>query len=170
MELETDCQLPFLDILVNQCPNNSLGYAIYRKATHTDRYLQAASHYPPGHKRSVITVLMHRANSVMRLAEPQNDSVLGSFSEPVATPCTISTEHPNPDPPRWVPGKENHRAYLPYIQGAADHISRLLQKHDILTIQKPHNKMASRFNSTKDRQLPTQKSGVYKIQCSCGKA
>jgi hypothetical protein len=64
MELEKDHQLPFLDIMVNRRPDNSLGYSIYRNATHTDRYLQAASHHPPVHKRSVITTLMDRANTI----------------------------------------------------------------------------------------------------------
>jgi hypothetical protein len=59
--------------------------------------------------------------------------------------------------------------YLPYIQGTTDCISRLLKKYDIHTIQKPLNKMASRFKSTKDKQLLTQKSGVYKIPCFCDK-
>jgi hypothetical protein len=65
--------------------------------------------------------------------------------------------------------ESSNKAYLTYIQGTTDRISRLLQKHDIHMIQKSLNKMVSRFKSTKDTQLPTQKSGVYKIPGSCGK-
>jgi hypothetical protein len=40
MELEWGLQLPFLDVMVNQCLDISLGYAIYRKCTHIDTYRQ----------------------------------------------------------------------------------------------------------------------------------
>jgi hypothetical protein len=114
---------------------------------------------------------MDRENAICdEPAKPQNYNMLGSFSESMATPCRISAELLNPDQPREVPGKQTTlRAYIPYIEGTTDRISRLLQKHDIHTVQKPINKMASGFNSTKDRQLPTKKSGVYKILCSCGR-
>jgi hypothetical protein len=64
MELERDRQLSFLDVLVNQCPDNSLGYVVYREATHIDRYLQAASHHKSAHKMSVITTLMDGVKKV----------------------------------------------------------------------------------------------------------
>jgi hypothetical protein len=58
MELERDRQLPFLNILVNECLDSSFRYTMKRKTMHMDRYLQAASHHPPAHKRSVYTTLM----------------------------------------------------------------------------------------------------------------
>jgi hypothetical protein len=43
MELESDSELPCIDVLVNRRPDNALGYAVYRKPTHSDRYVLAAS-------------------------------------------------------------------------------------------------------------------------------
>jgi hypothetical protein len=64
MELERDFQLPFLDVQDIQCLDNSLEYAMHRKAASKDRYIEAASQHPPSHKRSIITTLMDRANSI----------------------------------------------------------------------------------------------------------
>jgi hypothetical protein len=65
--------------------------------------------------------------------------------------------------------KKYHIAYLPYIHSTTDHISTLMKKTSIHTIQKPFNEMASHL-STRDRQPLTEKSWVYKIPCSGGKA
>ncbi|KAJ8961870.1 hypothetical protein NQ318_021488, partial [Aromia moschata] len=45
METEKDGVLPFLDVLVKRTNNNKLAHGVYRKKTHTDRYLNAASHH-----------------------------------------------------------------------------------------------------------------------------
>jgi hypothetical protein len=81
----------------------------------------------------------------------------------MASPCRISTEHPNPDPPTEVPRKKETMQHTYHISMGP------LKKHVIHTVQKPLNKMASRYKFTKDRQLLVQKLGVYKIPCSCGK-
>ncbi|XP_047987088.1 uncharacterized protein LOC125226948 [Leguminivora glycinivorella] len=45
-----------------------LTHKVYRKATHTDRYLQADSHHHPAHLSSVPRALINRA---LRLCDPQ---------------------------------------------------------------------------------------------------
>ncbi|XP_072400412.1 uncharacterized protein [Diabrotica undecimpunctata] len=47
MELESNQQLPFLDVLIIKKENGNIGYTVYRKPTHTDRYLHADSHHHP---------------------------------------------------------------------------------------------------------------------------
>lgn len=47
IKLEEDEALPFLDVFVKRKPNETLGHEVYRKATHTGRYLNAKSHYHP---------------------------------------------------------------------------------------------------------------------------
>jgi hypothetical protein len=59
--------------------------------------------------------------------------------------------------------KRDYVAYTAYIQGINDPISRPLKKKVFYNIQKPFKKMASRLRSTMDKQIPTQKSGFYKI-------
>ncbi len=56
MELESNGNLPFLDVLVQKSDNN-LNFSVYRKPTHTDQYL----HYTSSHhflaKNSVVNTL-----------------------------------------------------------------------------------------------------------------
>ncbi|GJQ65169.1 hypothetical protein Trydic_g7310 [Trypoxylus dichotomus] len=47
MEFENRNQLPFLDVSVIKKQDGTLGHTVYRKETHTNRYLDAQSHYHP---------------------------------------------------------------------------------------------------------------------------
>uniref|UniRef100_A0A1B6D9B7 Reverse transcriptase domain-containing protein n=1 Tax=Clastoptera arizonana TaxID=38151 RepID=A0A1B6D9B7_9HEMI len=60
MEVENNNTLPFLDVLVIR-KNGSLGHTVYRKPTHTDRYLNADSHHHPAQKQAVLSTLANRA-------------------------------------------------------------------------------------------------------------
>lgn len=53
METEENGCLPFLDVLVTRKNDGSLGHAIYRNKTHTDRYLHTESHHNPKQKLAV---------------------------------------------------------------------------------------------------------------------
>ncbi|XP_063538670.1 uncharacterized protein LOC134747923 [Cydia strobilella] len=68
IEKESEGALPFLDELVMRDQNGHLSHKVYRKATHTDRYLQAGSHLHPAHLSSVPRALINRA---LRLCDPQ---------------------------------------------------------------------------------------------------
>jgi hypothetical protein len=98
--------------------------------------------------------------------------MLSSFSEKMATHSMkdINRATKNRFANKSNEEKRDHTTYLPYIQGITDHISRLLKKRGFHTIQRPLNKMRSRFKSTQDRQPRTKISCVYKIPCSCGKS
>ncbi|XP_011860821.1 PREDICTED: uncharacterized protein LOC105557975 [Vollenhovia emeryi] len=63
METEQDSQIPFLDVMVRRNENGTLSHNVYRKPTHTDRYLHANSHHHPAQMNSVISSLVHRALS-----------------------------------------------------------------------------------------------------------
>lgn len=55
---------------------------------------------------------------------------------------------------------------MPYVQGTTDKISKILRRHQIKTIFKPHRKLHSFMRPIKS-QIPLHSSGVYKIPCSC---
>ena len=52
---------PFLDTKCTPNPNHTIHTTVYRKLTHTDRYLDLNSNHPISAKRSVIQALTHRA-------------------------------------------------------------------------------------------------------------
>ena len=50
VERETDGKLPFLDTCVQRTTDGKLETVVYRKPTHTDKYLSCNSHHPRSHK------------------------------------------------------------------------------------------------------------------------
>lgn len=46
VEIETDGQFPFLDLLLRCEEDGSISNSVYRKPMHTDRYLDFSSHHP----------------------------------------------------------------------------------------------------------------------------
>jgi len=53
MDIEKNKKLPFLDLLVTKKADNTLGNQVYRKPTHTDRYLHVESHHHLAQKQSI---------------------------------------------------------------------------------------------------------------------
>ena len=68
MEQEEKQKLPFLDVMVVRRDNLSLGHWVYRKETHTDRYLHQDSNHHPQQKCGIIKTLVNRAT---RICEPR---------------------------------------------------------------------------------------------------
>ena len=63
MELESDNKLPFLDVLIEKV-SNKLKFDVYRKATHTNRYLHAESHHHPSQLSGILKTLHQRAKDI----------------------------------------------------------------------------------------------------------
>lgn len=63
MEIEKNSKIPFLDILLTHEADGSVSTTVYRKATHTDKYLDYESHHPLSHKLSVVSTLLHRIDT-----------------------------------------------------------------------------------------------------------
>ena len=64
METETNGSIPFLDVLVKRGTMGQISTSVFRKATHTDWYLNYRSEHPLQHKRSVVNTLLHRADTI----------------------------------------------------------------------------------------------------------
>ena len=61
VEREKDRRLSFLDLNVYRTDHGNLETGVYRKPTHTDKYLAFDSHHPICHKKSVTKTLFMRA-------------------------------------------------------------------------------------------------------------
>ncbi|XP_015124857.1 uncharacterized protein LOC107046694 [Diachasma alloeum] len=177
MEIEEQKSLPFLDVLVHRNEDGSLGHRVYRKPTHTDRYIHAFSHHYPSQKTSVISSLMYRA---LTISQPEYleagvqhlDKALNNneFQSKQVHRVLHKLKNKNSAESESADKVEHQKTpVLPYLQGSTDHISKVLQKHDIRTIFKPPTKIGQMLHSTKDGRPPLSLPGVYKIPCSCGK-
>ena len=63
IELEQDNKISFLDTLITR-QGNDLKIDVFRKPTHTDRYLDFNSHHDLKHKISTARTLIHRAQTL----------------------------------------------------------------------------------------------------------
>ena len=61
MEIQENNCLPFLGVLITKREDGSLSHQVYRKKTHTDRYVHASSHHHPSQKMGILHTLATRA-------------------------------------------------------------------------------------------------------------
>ena len=63
-EVEQNSAINFLDMNVLRQPSGNLTFKIYRKDTHTNKYLDYGSYHPLSHKDSVVRSLLNRAHTI----------------------------------------------------------------------------------------------------------
>ena len=157
------------DTSISVLPNGCITVQVYRKATHTDKYLSFNSHHPAQHKRSVVSTLMHRANTI-----PSNQSL--KIQEKARVEESLK---PNRYPMRFIENTNQSRsiqhsnkakpagiAVITYVQGVSDKIERVLMQNNVKTVFKPINTLKSVFKKPKDRPPEEKITGiVFKVVC-----
>jgi hypothetical protein len=68
-----DNKIPFLDALITRQEDGTVKTSVYRKATHTNQYLNFHSNHPIVHKLGVVRTLFERCNTVGTAKEDQNE-------------------------------------------------------------------------------------------------
>ncbi|XP_071442511.1 uncharacterized protein [Hetaerina americana] len=140
MELEKNKQIPFLDVLVKRKEDGSLGHAVYRKATHTDRYLNSLSHHHPAQKASLVELLVHRAyelSDAESLSAEKKHTMTALqknvYKSSVVLKRTAKEEKRRLNHSEIRSEAETTKAYakIPDIAGTSEKISRILRKHNI---------------------------------------
>ncbi|XP_071054382.1 uncharacterized protein [Onthophagus taurus] len=172
METETAKKLPFLDVLVTRTTNGDMELGVYRKNTHTNRYLQACSHHHPQQKRSVIRTLFQRA---ARLCEGENLKKEQHFLRGVLQKNGYTSRDINQaikqrkQKEDTVSTKPLGFICLPYVSGVTEGIARHLKKNDIVVRYGTVSKIRNTLPIAKDKLTPLKGAGVYRLSCSCGK-
>ena len=120
-QMEEDGSLPFLDTRITRKADGKLDITVYRKQTHTDRYLHFRSHHPTHVKRGTVRCLYDRARSIVQQGqnlEDEEDHLMKAFMGnryPRSFICSASA----PKAPREDKGeREEERppaVHLPYV-------------------------------------------------------
>ena len=150
----------------------NLETSVYRKPTHTDKYLAFDSHHPICHKKSVAKTLLRRADclpfsldskaeerkyvSNVLKANGYTKTFLHNCQKPVTT---IST----PNERETVTGF----AFIPYIQGVTEPIKRILNSYNVKVAQKPFQILGHTFAKPKNSVRKEQRTDAfYYIPCN----
>ena len=170
IETENNGQISFLDTLITR-KNGAVTIGVYRKPTHTDRYLDLNSHHELKHKISTASTLLNRALNLPSTAEGVRkelthvSNALKSNGYPSATISNIlkknSTSEVIPSPEelvgmlfRWTdpPDSQNGFAVLPYIKGVTEPLTRILNNNGIRATTRP----VKTLHMNRNLRLPNQ--------------
>ena len=153
--------------------NGTLSFSIYRKPTHTDKYLHYNSYHPTEHKNSVIRTLLHRADILCDNDKKQQEkqhvrTVLHNNHYPVQSINLIENKQRNKDN---VPATSNdtQQIYIsaPYIQRTSERVSRIFKKYNVNIAHKPTRTLKTELCHLKDHRPVSERAGVvYKVDCS----
>ena len=179
MELEEGGSLPFLDTRVTRVANGKLDITVYRKQTHTDRYLHFESHHPTHVKRGTVKCLYDRARSIThrndKLKEEEShlmNAFIGngyprSFVRSASAPRT-QRQHDNENENDKT--KKPSTAFIPYVAGISERIRKVCRDYNIRTVFKSGPTLRSLLTKVKDPLPITKQSNVvYEVPCTCGK-
>ena len=177
MEIEKDNKLPFLEVLISRREDGSISHQVYRKQTHTDRYLHADSHHFPPQKIGVINTLVTRALRISDKEHIQEEidhlgRVFGDnrYSDRQFRKIVASANKPKRSRTK---DKDEYiivnKVFLPYIKGATDRLAKTLKNHKVQVFFTSPNTIRNLVDSLKDPIEPKAYKGVYTIPCSCDK-
>ena len=137
LEEEKEGSLAFLDVEVKRCQDGSAKTAVFRKVTHTDKYLDINSHHSVQHKESVIRSLVQRgdlypSDETDKSSERKHiDQTLRANNYPkrfIRRTCRKIQARNNGAGHRQE-GERKPMVVLPYIQGVTERITRILAPH-----------------------------------------
>jgi len=170
MKIENNRKLPFLDVLITRAEDKKLEFTVYRKPTHTDRYLERTSNHHPRQKRGIIKTLVERAKCI---CDPKHlTEELQHLNKVLQSNGYSKREIKRAINPNKSAHKDKEqvagKVFLPYVQNVTDRIGKLMERHKFKVIYRPTTKIQEMLRSAKDKREPLLTAGVYRTLCSCG--
>ena len=168
-EIQENNQIAFLDTLVHVMEDGRTKITIYRKATHTDQYLDYQSNHHVKQKIGIIDTFKHRIKEL--ITEEEDKKKETRHVRKALKRCG----HPNWSLFRKDKKKNKEKekierrgkVVLPYVRGKSENLARIFRRYDIETIHKPTTTLKSVLcNKMKDKVENLDKTGaVYYNWC-----
>ena len=170
VERESNGCIPFLDVSVKKS-GNLLTFQVYRKPTHTGRYLNFLSDHPTSHKSSVVSALFRRAITVCSTDKALKEEVdiikrdLRKNAYPTRFVNNIYKKLRNPSAAEKA--HPSSRMCVPYLRGTSEVLTRALRPYGIAVTHKPVSTIGHHLPLPKDRHRKEKAQGlVYRIPCA----
>jgi hypothetical protein len=173
-EKEEEGKLAFLDVLIHVQDDGSIKTTVYRKATHTDQYLNGLSHHPLEHKRSVARSLLNRADNIIskeedRVCEKEhvkNVLEVNDFDAWMMHIPRKTQEQRTPPNTGNVARNQLRPIAVPYYRGLSEKLQRVYKAHGVPVYHLPWNTLRQALVHPKDPIDSMQKCNVvYQITC-----
>ena len=177
MEEETNGKLAFLDTLLKR-NNGEISVLVYRKPTHTDKYLHYSSHHQTSCKESVVSSLFNRAYSIITNKDDLHKENAGikqvlkenGYQESIISKIfkRITNNHSLPQLQQQtqaadIQGEEIKMSInLPYVEGTSEKLRRILRSHKIRSTFYTENTLRKLLCKPKD-QVATEDKKQYRL-------
>jgi len=177
-EIEANNVIPFLDLNIHRKDDGAINFSVFRKGTHTNRYLDSASYHPLSQKVSTAKSLFYRAH--VNCSPEHIDSEIENITEALTlngyskklinrelkstTDKFLNRQTPN-NSVNPVDVRKRY-ASAPYIRGASERTAKILKPFGIQLAHKSIHSLRSQLVKVKDhRQLEEKTSVIYRINC-----
>ncbi|KAL9966943.1 hypothetical protein ACROYT_G025090 [Oculina patagonica] len=163
--------IAFLDTNNTVNEDGRIEMRLYRKTTHTSKYLDFHPHSPAQSKRTVVKTLMDRAKCIpLTTAQKQNEKQrvindLKGNGYPESFIKSAGESNKTNTQPRT---QENPKAYtsIPFVKGVSERVRRISSRENIKTAFKPVRTLGNIFKKPKGRPNKERLKGiVYKVTC-----
>ena len=178
-ELEEEGKLAFLDTEITHHDDGTLTTTVFRKTTHTDKYLSFESHHPLAHKLSIVRTLFGRAEKLCSTIDEKDrerkhiTSALETNGYPKQVIRRIGNK-PVDGNSNSLRDKDDPKAtvVIPYVRHVSECVRRILNRLNVRTCFKPRRTLRHMLVHPKDPTPARSVSGVvYRIPCSdCDRA
>ena len=173
VEGEKDDRLPFLDVLVTK-EGGKLVTSVYRKPTHTERYIPFHSHHHPRTVTGVLRCMRDRAHNICHPSKRKEETdhltqVFQANGFPEALTKKTLSAHPPPhsEPPRTQQEEEAPKVLCtPYIKGLSEKIEKVCAPLGVKPVFKPMRTLRQDLMKVKSSVPKEKQTGVvYEIPC-----
>lgn len=177
VEQEVNGIIAFLDLNIETTQDGSLDFSVFRKPTHTDRYITVDSHHHETHKAAAFHSMVYRLLNI-----PMSDRNYNNEKDYIYNVAKINgyscafvdnvfqhqtrLRHTR-QRTTLSTNREPHKIIsLPFFPKVTNPLSTVLHKYNISVVTRNQDTLKNKLCNYKDKQTPLTTSGIYEISCN----